>query len=881
MSADDSLRDLVLFINKYEKPAAAHLEIETRYTIDPRGSRAHKSYTEYDAQHIAKHFIKSCIENEIRCEIDQSINFIKNDNQIKQLCFISGIQQKDKQQHYQKTKVVQPVIVLGTRESPGFKFTVNLEEKIAPFEVTEAKFARIRLRFSAFLERWRVDVSLVKTITNLSNPQELKAAKTAILTNVKVDSFCDSAPWSIIDQIEFEAEFTADHKDFNTDDLVFVNGLLDDQVSSLSSQSSQADQTDHTQDQPDHKVNDYQLKLYQVARDLQRADASKFKHTAGLKQLGNQAIDINKNSFFQIAPKITDYYITDKVDGERTIIYIKNGAVYALSGGLVTLPVTTGDTGTFVLDTEYYEPLKRYFIFDVMYWRNKPVVNTPFEQRLKLFSDAVDLAPGILAEKPFTRLTSDYRQQIRDLKQASKKYETDGFVLTPAPETYFKMTVYKYKPIERSSADFLIKACPRGLLGVQPYNVLKGSTLYLLFCGVSKKVFQKLKLTNLKQNRELFPTIDFHNAQYFPVPFEPSDQAFAYLYYDERTDLDGLVGEFCYRDQAWSMLKIREDRATDLQRGNYFGNNYRTVETLWLNYQFPLVIEDLTDDDLHSHYFQESDSAEHRASRHFNSFVKTEIIKRSRGADYVLDLASGKGQDFFRYAAADIGTILFVERDPVALMELINRKHEFASGTAPGKMRVMTQCLDLNADFSENIERLNTNLQMPATGFNAVFCNLAFHYLIGTPAHLTNITKFISSMTAPGGRFTFTAFDGAAVVNLIGTNTEYKSASGKFHIVKKYTGSKLTTEPQKISVRLPFSRGEYYDEFLINETVITAKMKAAGLTLEIKQSFGEFIESYSGAGELDAEDREYCSLYHCYTYFKTVKGSSVKRGSRK
>ena len=52
-----------------------------------------------------------------------------------------------------------------------------------------------------------------------------------------------------------------------------------------------------------------------------------------------------------------------------------------------------------------------------------------------------------------------------------------------------------------------------------------------------------------------------------------------------------------------------------------------------------------------------------KASRSYNSFVKSEIFNRFRGTEWVMDLASGKGQDFFRYSSNNMKNIVFLEID--------------------------------------------------------------------------------------------------------------------------------------------------------------------------------------------------------------------------
>ena len=156
----------------------------------------------------------------------------------------------------------------------------------------------------------------------------------------------------------------------------------------------------------------------------------------------------------------------------------------------------------------------------------------------------------------------------------------------------------------------------------------------------------------IENYQDIFPDIDIKNLpQYFPIQFEPSSKKYAYLFYSNDDNLDGEVGEFIYKNNEWKLKKIRDDRKIELKRGNYYGNNYKIAESIWMAYSVPLIIEDIKDEDI---YFQEHDNELQKASRSYNSFVKSELFNKFRGSKWVMDLASGKGQDFFRYNNFDI-----------------------------------------------------------------------------------------------------------------------------------------------------------------------------------------------------------------------------------
>ena len=521
-----------------------------------------------------------------------------------------------------------------------------------------------------------------------------------------------------------------------------------------------------------------------------------------------------------------------------------------------------------------------------MVWEGKLITNTNFDDRKKYFEKAADICKNIssidLQIKPFERLTNKFQNQIKEFKNNKKTYETDGFVLTPYKGNYFDMTVYKYKPLDSLTVDFLIKKCPKKLLGIKPYNTSK-LNLYILFCTISGNAFNKLKMSLINYYNEIFPNI---NSRYLPnklpIQFQTSDSQYSYLYYSDDTNLDGKIGEFRIKnyksphtEYEWEFIRIREDREVELKRGNYFGNSYKVAELIWMSYQNPLIIEDM---DLNGSdvYFKRHESTLHEAQRSYNSYVKSRIFNQFRGTKTCMDLASGKGQDLFRYGTNNFEKLLFLEIDRTALIELVNRKHDYSYNRRGSNMEILLQQIDLNKPYRENIEKIElSNLIIPNNGFNVIMCNLAFHYFISTTSSVINIGKFINNYLKPGGRFVFTAFDGIKIVKLLEEHKgEWNSSiKGKYSIRKLYNDNVISNVGQKIELLLPFSGGNYYSEYIVNIEYISKEFKKLGMTLEVNDSYLNFINDYKVNKNntnkiMDNDDMKFVDLYHYYCFYK-------------
>lgn len=869
------------------------IEIELRYFLDER-KKADVVSRMYPADQVillAKDLITK-YKNKPSA-VSQTINFM-NGRDVKQMVFINGEQQKDKMIHYTKTPVLSPITMLH-RSLPAYRLAVGFETPIKEFAVSSAERARIRLRYTITLDEWQIDITLLKTIEDFSNPANLKTAKNTMLFPITTANFIEKAPWDKAEVIELELEYIG--KRFTAKSLLFADSLFDGTalneqfvrdesmeewgIATTSNQSSSSSSNSISAE--------YQSVIYQIAQLIRKHDAYKFKHADGLKQLSNQVIELDKNMFLQdVLHSIGNYFITDKIDGTRAMVYVNGTDVFVVSKDLTRFSLENNDLGVCIFDTEEYKD--SYYIFDVMMIGGKQVSNLPFTDRMTYFEQAAKLHPKFKT-KEFLRLTADFKKEIATWKKRKTPYETDGIILTPATEPYDTMTVYKYKPIEKLSIDFLIKKCPDRLLGIAPYVKKPGYTLYLLFSGVRSDSFIQQRLQFIKFYEELFPHIDGNNLpKYFPIQFEPSDFTFGYLYWDKKDNLDGEVGEFvcgkCINGHLsiddpfgmWTLHKIRSDRKSDVARGNYFGNNYKIAELTWMSYKEPLVIEELET----TNYFQEHDNPLQKATRNFNSFVKAQIFEQFAGTEWTIDLASGKGQDLRRYSTYKFRNVAFMEIDNVALLELIKRKHELRESPP---IRILAHQLDLNAKFTDNITKLE-DIKLPTEGVDLIMCHFAFHYFLADKKSLINVGKFIQHFLKPGGRFVFTTFDAKAVVQLLNENKgEWTVKTGehiKYSIKKQYTTTFLDLIGQKVDVLLPFSNSQYYTEYLVNIDYISDELAKLGFTLENDQAFGEYLESYKkknpmGFAAMNADDKKYSGLYHYYCFYKKKAPEKAKK----
>lgn len=849
------------------------VEIELRFLIDSRRSTdiPVKMHSPNEVKQIVEQLINKYSKQ--KHYIEQTINFISNDT-IKQLVFVNGEQDKNKLTHYSKHSLIKP-IYLTSDYAPAYKLSISTETQAEPFEVKLAQLARIKLRYSIEIsDIWRLDITLVKQIMSLSNMSELVSARQRILTKLNIKNFLAEAAWDAIDHVEFELE-CINQKQFSADALRLADDIFEGTLAQKSAVNS-----------------DYQQIIFEVAKWIKPHMAKKFSKDLGMKSLGNQVIELDKNKYLkEVAQNIQDYYITDKVDGKRAIVYLSD-KLYILTDTLTVQERPDKSDEIFIFDAELYDqgPQPIIYVFDVMVWESESQINQPFEKRLALFDKAKQFG---LQLKPFVRLSEKYTAQIKQFKEKQKSapYETDGLILTPYNGKYNDMTVYKYKPIEKLTIDFLIKKCPDKLLGTHVENI-PNMHAYLLFCGISRQVYLKLKMKVIRYYDLIFQSIDQHNLpQYFPIQFEPADNRKACIFYSKQDDLDSQVGEFKRSKESikqglpgnapisynhFELLRLRTDRLVEVQRGNYFGNNYKIAETTWFSYYDPLVIEDT---EISAGYFAVHDNPLQKASRSFNSYVKSVTLENYKDIDTVCDLACGKGQDLFRYGNSGLAHLYGAEIDATAISEFIQRKHEFSNDRQHKHMSINACLADLTDNPEVNLSKF-ISMGLPADGFKLVICNFAFHYFLGSNGSLRHLIGLLDKILAPGGRFLFTAFDGASIIRLLNENDlnwTVKVGDQTQYSIKVDNAKKILLEEigQAIDVWLPFSSG-YYREYLVNIDYVAIEFAKKGFSLEINEGFGEHLDAfnkdnYKVAQQLTKEDKEYVSLYHTYVFYKRNK----------
>ena len=944
------LQNIVDYIHTLTSDESNHVELEVKLLLDQRIRAPYflkKNVNDHNIDNI-KTTVMRIMHNALShgaVDMTQTINFIEtktsgNGMFVKQLCYINGVQDKAKKNYYTKKSIIPSIYIIPTDDTTNdttekipYKFSINMET-VEATDVDNFDIIRFRLRYSIVftsdLSDWRMDLTFVKE-TRDTSIAVLKTIRDGLFAKtVSVENLAGDFDWTYPDRIELEMEYIGDIKDFDISKIAQVKQIL---------------ASDEKTKSTNKVVKTYQECICDIAQILKPKLLYKFKNGHfGLKQLGSNPIELNKKLYItDVKPIMNNFIVTEKIDGIRSmlIVYPMDNQCYIINnknkdGVLVKELTSLTDTNVlcmildaesidFTTDTGVVET--RYYIFDVIKYQTTDKIThvhkLPFIQRLEYVERLVKESTNLLIDgvrflhaKHFIKLNQEtYGTQLKEFyedisNQNQLPYEIDGLIMISKHDSYDKTKNYKWKP--KMTIDFVAKKCPANMLGILPYVVKEDKTLYLLFCGIRSAEYKQLGVERFRSYDQIFNSVCVNQYgrtkdSYIPIQFSPSDNPYAYLFWSDNDDLDNKVVELIYDIESleWNLFKIRHDRTSDMKRKTYYGNYFKFAEYIWMNYKNPLSLDILCQESTNQSYFRE-DSTEYVAMRKFNNFVKKQIIElNSKQVDlnWVIELASGKGQDLFKYTDCGFHNILLTDIDYDALTEVINRKYmyiansvkqprtknydrrsdqQYDKSTKSDYSKIHIKRLDLSDKYKTNVDAIyDSHFGVPSDGSQFVVCNLALHYIVPNKTKSQNFVNMLNKILAPGGIFIFTAFNGEKVFNLLAEHADENGVWNKynadaklvFSIKKKYAGDVFTGSNQKIDVLLPFTNGEYYTENLINTNMLNSQLEKKKINLIAADSFDIYLKRFQVEkshfyDRLDDLEKEYISLYHFYVYHK-------------
>jgi hypothetical protein len=153
-----------------------------------------------------------------------------------------------------------------------------------------------------------------------------------------------------------------------------------------------------------------------------------------------------------------------------------------------------------------------------------------------------------------------------------------------------------------------------------------------------------------------------------------------------------------------------------------------------------------------------------------------------------------------------------------------------------------------------------------SSGADAIVMNLALHYFAGSTSGLANIAALCAKLVRVGGTVNLTMMFGDRVHALLKSlpvgGAWSLGSPPKYSIKRLYESKDLELAGQKIGVLLPFSNGEYYEEYLVNTKTVAHEFELQKFQMVVYAPMQKYLQNYTPRGDpLTDIDITYVSLY--------------------
>jgi hypothetical protein len=761
----------------------------------------------------------------------------------------------------------------------SYSVVLSLEKNdILPFISDENAIIRVKNRISFKLIdndiEWRVDATVIRQITGSNASTSLEKIVNQMFKNTEITPynilkiFNEDKISQRIYKYEIEIELINNENITSKDVINIATKLLyianPNYLSEITLQS----------------------KIYDIAKYIIKSPGflQQFQNKLGLKQLLPKVQTLTRYDYRNIYP-MQGYYVTDKADGVRAVGICEDGVGYIISDSLQIFNNKSDIINKTIVDAELVDDV--LYVFDIIVINNQDVSQLTFENRLPLLSVATDILnkAGIKAKtKVYNYITDSLEKSIKDIYFAEHPYEIDGLIFVKPGDIYINTKTYKWKKLEDNTIDFLVKTVPKSILGQKMFIPKSNHTLYFLFVGISSDLFNSLRLHRCPGYNDIFDDTKFtSSSNYFPIQFCPSNAPYAYIYYhpdNSILEINNNIVEFrcisnCVAENGpiigWQPVRIRKDRQKDLESKTYYGNDYKIAEIAWINYMDPFPLEQLWLN-ISTDYFASNKLGMYHSQTSVISFLKTNRIMSYSHQNWVIDIGSGKGQDLGRYFSAKIKNLIAIDNDKASLSELVRRKFTFAQDKTKNNIstNVYVVLADMKSEYTNVLDKLSSISVNPGI-IDVIICNLSVHYYIYTTELLTNFIKLVNNLLKTNGQLVITCFFGENIFSLLkklnegDTWTVYEGDIIKYSIRKMYSSTSLENSGQKIGVILPFSNGEYYEEYIINTKYLIKEFEKYNIILINKTNLKNVITDFKlknpSSASLTNDDIQYLSLY--------------------
>jgi len=659
------------------------------------------------------------------------------------------------------------------------------------------------------------------------------------------------------------------------------------------------------------------------------------------------------------------YTVTNKADGERSMLVVMNdrrlilvrpkGLSMQWTGLTATTDAHKGDTH----DGEYLPHLNMFCIFDTYAYRGQDLRKLPLmttdedtEERptlsrigcgrsfVKDISTLFAMSPGDHVDSVF-RIESKMflagdggamETSITRILETKFEYETDGLIFTPrdsgvAPDvdclgnTWLR--VYKWKPADQNSIDFLIRFKPDISYTKTGAAVFKGS----VFVGRNRNssvVYPCQTMTQEYIPKALPPDLQriAERGNRAPAPFQPTTprdpDANVILIPLNGSNVpvdsagirvdDNTIVECAYdlEEGQWVIMRTRYDKTSEYRNGApQFGNDSTVADSIWTSIHVPITQEMIQtcmsnppDDTVEDEQYYRTDlKRSDRANKDvyaFHNKIKGELFGRLvTPGSTLLELAMGAGGDLLKWRNSKASRVVGFDLAQKNLYSQEGACKRYLDVKNKDPTNPPPPALFLQGDMTTNLfekddpyvrilngtdPATNKYLEQFAglTSFDSVSCQFAVHYACASEE---TFREFCKNLAHCKDVFFGTCLDGASVYKLLFGKTNHTFRVGDQivgNFVKQYADSESWQEEfgQFIEVSIETFENPV-KEALVPFEKMTSALSEIGFDLESSRLFGDYYTPLRA--DLTQEQQEYSFLHRSFVFRRRAK-ESVQEG---
>jgi hypothetical protein len=496
-----------------------------------------------------------------------------------------------------------------------------------------------------------------------------------------------------------------------------------------------------------------------------------------------------------------NYAITDKADGERTLMFINSyGWIYFIDNNCKNVMKTDikTDLNCILIDGELVKTKNSldFWAFDIIFYNKTDLrksENANLLERLKIIKSLnisnfnTNHYKFDLKKYVFGNISLGISILNEKYKNENVKYSKDGYIFTPINENYPEnrkwKNLLKWKPSELNTIDFWVEKDPEVKNGYLLYindPSSKNENCLELFCP-DKSAEEYNNIGNDKNNKFISwdEDVNLDNTIYYKTTFDNS----------MLDDISGTefkpktVIEFKWDGKCFVPLRTRFDKTINNKK---WGNNIFVAKDIWKSIKNPVTLKHICRGSPIKESEMGNSKAKHTKTnenswtnmRKYHNDIKKGLYNKYAGKSKTnLELCSGRGGDLSKWLGNNIEKVIGFDICEKSIQECYSRmkstqqtpKYEFYK-------------LDLTTNETLNKIKDIVGSEMK---FDSICCQFGIHYFFVNENALMNFINICKDHLENSGKIILTFMDSKKVLNFL--KNEKDSAT-----LKSFTKYKLS-----------------------------------------------------------------------------------------